>query len=224
MAFDLTYLGHSAFEIKLEDKCILIDPFLQAAKDYDYRQSNITDILITHGHADHIGSALDIAKNMRATITAIFELANYCISKGTKAQGVNFGSWINYDWGRVIFVPAFHTSSSLEGTYTGEAAGIVMEINGVTLYHAGDTCLFSDMKLIKELYNPDVAMLPIGGTYTMDIEHAAIAAEWIGATVTIPMHYNTFAMIETDVNRFDMLLQTKGIHCSIMYPMDTISF
>lgn len=224
MAFDLTYLGHSAFEIKTTEESILIDPFLQVAKNYDYRDMNITDILLTHGHSDHVGSAIDIAKNKRATITAIFELANNCIQRGTKAQGVNFGSWIDFNWGRAIFVPAFHSSSSLEGVYTGEPAGIVVEINGITMYHAGDTCLFSDMKLIKELYKPEIVMLPIGGKYTMDIEHAAIAAEWLGANITIPMHYNTFSAIEVDVNSFDILCQTKGLHCQIMYPDDVIQF
>lgn len=224
MAFDLVYLGHSAFEIRMDDKSILIDPFLQATRMYDYRDYNITDILITHGHTDHVGNAIDIAKSKRSTIIAIFELANYCASKGTKTFGVNFGSWIKFDWGKALFVPAFHSSSSMEGIYTGEPAGIILDVNGVKLYHAGDTCLFSDMKLIKELYNPDVAMLPIGGLYTMDIEHAAIAAEWIGATITIPMHYNTFEPIEVDAEHFNILLQTKGLNCQIMNPEDVIQF
>lgn len=224
MAFYLTYLGHSAFEIKTPNQAILIDPFLQASRNYDYRESNITDIFLTHGHVDHLGSAIDISINKRACITAVFELANYCIQKGTRSKGVNFGAWINYEWGRALFIPAFHSSSSSEGVYLGEPAGIVLEVNGVTLYHAGDTSLFSDMKLIKELYNPDIVMLPVGGTYTMDIEHAAIAAKWLSAKVTIPMHYNTFEAINVDINRFDMLLQTANLNCQIMQPDETIAF
>lgn len=224
MAFDLTYLGHSAFEIKTPRQSILIDPFLQASKKYDYRDSDITDIFLTHGHSDHIGSAIDIAINKKATITAVFELANYCTQKGTRTRGINFGAWLNYDWGKALFVPAFHSSSSPEGAYLGEPAGIILEIGGVRLYHAGDTALFSDMKLIKRLYNPDVVMLPVGGTYTMDIEHAAIAAKWLKAKVTIPMHYNTFDAIEVDISRFDMLLQTINLNCQIMEPDEVIQF
>lgn len=224
MAFDLTYLGHSAFEIKTTDQSILIDPFLQASKEYDYRDSAITDIFLTHGHADHLGNAIDIAINKRATITAIFELANFCTQKGTKTRGVNFGAWLDYEWGRALFVPAFHSSSSSDGTYLGEPAGIILEVSGIRLYHAGDTALFSDMKLIRRLYKPDIVMLPVGGVYTMDIEHAAIAAKWLKATITIPMHYNTFDAIKVDISRFDMLLQTINLNCQIMNPNDVIQF
>ncbi len=224
MAFDLTYLGHSGFEIKIFERSILIDPFLQASQnEYDYRNANITDIFLTHGHADHVGNSIDIAKHCRSQITAIFELANICSQKGVRTDGVNFGSWIEYDWGKALFVPAFH-SSSYDGVYAGEPAGIILDINGVRIYHVGDTCLFSDMKLIKELYHPDIAMLPVGGHYTMDIEQAGIAAEWIGAKVTIPIHYNTFSVISVDIARFEMLLQTKGLNCQIMNAGETLQF
>lgn len=224
MAFDLTYLGHSGFEIKIFERSILIDPFLQASQnEYDYRNANISDIFLTHGHADHVGNSIDIAKHCRSQITAIFELANICSQKGVRSDGVNFGSWIEYDWGKALFVPAFH-SSSYDGVYAGEPAGIILDINGVRIYHAGDTCLFSDMKLIKELYHPDIAMLPVGGHYTMDIEQAGIAAEWIGAKVTIPIHYNTFSVISVDIARFEMLLQTKGLNCQIMNAGETLQF
>ena len=151
MAFELKYLGHSAFEIKFFDKSILIDPFLGANPDYDYRVENVSDIFLTHAHADHLGNAIDIAKYSQSTITAVFELANYCAQKGVRSNGINFGGWLDYDWGRAIFVPAFHSSSNLEGQYMGEPAGVILEISDVKIYHAGDTCLFSDMKLIKEL-------------------------------------------------------------------------
>lgn len=224
MAFDLKYLGHSGFEIKIYETSILIDPFLQPNQNiYDFQNANIPDIFITHGHADHVGNSIDIAKNCRSQITAIFELANICSQKGVRTNGVNFGSWIEYDWGKALFVPAFH-SSSYDGVYAGEPAGIIFDINGIRIYHAGDTCLFSDMKLIKELYHPDIAMLPVGGHFTMDIEQAGIAAEWIGAKITIPIHYNTFSMISVDITRFDMLLQTKGLNCQIMNAGDILQF
>ena len=224
MAFDLKYLGHSGFEIKIYETSILVDPFLQPNQNiYDFQKVNISDIFITHGHADHVGNSIDIAKNCRSQITAIFELANICSQKGVRTNGVNFGSWIEYDWGKALFVPAFH-SSSYDGVYAGEPAGIIFDINGVRIYHAGDTCLFSDMKLIKELYHPDIAMIPVGGHYTMDIEQAGIAAEWIGAKITIPIHYNTFSMISVDITRFDMFLQTKGLNCQIMNAGDVLQF
>lgn len=222
MAFDLTYLGHSGFEIKTDKQSILIDPFLQASQQYDYRDKNITDIFLTHGHSDHVGNSIDIAKQCRSEITAIFELANIFGQKGVRTNGVNFGSWIEYEWGRALFVPAHH-SSSYDGIYAGEPAGIILEINGITLYHAGDTSLFGDMKLIRLLYHPDIVMLPVGGHYTMDIEHAAIAAKWLNANITIPMHYDTFSLISVDIARFEMLLQTKNLNCQIMKPDETLS-
>lgn len=223
MAFDLIYLGHSGFEIKTPEQSIIIDPFLQVNQNYDYRNANITDIFLTHGHSDHVGSAIDIAKQCRSQITAIFELANICAQKGVRSNGVNFGSWIEFDWGKAIFVPAIH-SSSYDGMYAGEPAGVVFDINGIVIYHAGDTTLFSDMKLIKELYHPEISMLPVGGQYTMDLKHAAIAAEWLGSNITIPIHYNTFGAISVDITRFEMLLQTKGLNCQIMQPDDILQF
>ena len=211
------------YEIKLQNQSILIDPFLQASQKYDYREVNITDIFLTHAHSDHVGDSIDIAKQCRSQITAVFELANICSQKGVRSNGVNLGGQIDYDWGSAIFVPAFH-SSSYDGVYAGEPAGIVFKINGITLYHAGDTSLFSDMKLIKELYHPDIVMLPVGGKYTMDIEHAAVAAEWLSAKITIPMHYNTFSAINTDITRFEMLLVTKGLNCNIMKPDEVLEF
>ncbi len=224
MAFDLKYLGHSCFEIKTQKQSILIDPYIQASKNYDYREENITDIFVTHGHADHLGSTFDIAKYKQATVTAIFELANICSRNGVKAKGVNFGGWIEYDWGRALFVPAIHTSSYLEGEYAGDAAGIIFQINGVTIYHAGDTALTQEMKMIKVLYKPDIALLPIGGIYTMDIEHAVIAAKWVGAKITIPMHYNTFDAIYVDTTNFEMGLQTHNLNYHIMKPDTMLQF
>lgn len=204
----IKYLGHSCFEICVKDKKILIDPFLAMSPNYDC--NGVTNIFVTHGHGDHLGNAIEISKKTGAEITAVFELANYCISKGANANGINLGGWINYDWGKVIAVPAFHSSSTPEGIYAGCPCGYIFEIDGKTIYHAGDTCLNSEMKVIGELYQPDVAMLPVGGNYTMDIEHAVVASEWLEASIVIPMHYNTFEAISVDIKEFERQIREKG--------------
>lgn len=204
----ITYLGHSAFEIKTGNKKILIDPFLVMSPNYDY--SNTTDIFVTHGHGDHLGSSIEISQKTGAKISAVFELANYCGAKGANAEGINLGGWIQYDWGKAIAVPAFHSSSTPEGYYAGCACGYIFEIEGKVIYHAGDTCLNSDMKIIGEIYQPQIAMLPIGGHYTMDIEQAVLAAEWIDASEIIPMHYNTFEAISVNIEDFERQIRGLG--------------
>lgn len=204
----IRYLGHSAFEIVTADKKILIDPFLIMNCNYDI--SGVTNIFVTHGHGDHLGSAIEISKQTGAEITAIFELANYCASKGALANGINFGGWMDYDWGMVVAVPAFHSSSTPEGIYAGEPCGYIFEIEGKKIYHSGDTCLNSEMKVIGELYSPQISLLPIGGHYTMDIEQATIASQWLNSEIIIPMHYNTFDAIKVDLSLFEMNIKNIG--------------
>ena len=129
---------------------------------------------------------------------------------GAKANDIGIGSWCEYSWGRVAAVPAFHSSSTPDGIYGGSPCGYIFEIEGKTLYHAGDTGLNSEMKVIGEIYQPDIAMLPIGGKYTMDIEHAVKAAEWLEASEIIPMHYNTFDAIEVDIAEFERQIREIG--------------
>ena len=203
----ITYLGHSCFEIETKGTKLLIDPFLVLSPEY--KAEEISDIFVTHGHGDHLGSAIDIAKKNNAKITAVFELANYCAQKGAKSNGINLGGWIHYDWGKVLAVPAFHSSSTPEGNYAGCPCGFVFEIEGKILYHAGDTCLNSEMKVIGELYSPDIAFLPIGGYYTMDIEQATKASQWLNAKTIIPMHYNTFDAISVNLDDFETKI--KGL-------------
>ena len=212
----IKYLGHSAFEIETNGKKILIDPFLVMSPNYDF--TGVSDIFVTHGHGDHLGSAIEISQKTGAKITAVFELANYCASKGANVNGINLGGWVDFDWGRVIAVPAFHSSSTPDGIYAGCPCGYVFAIEGKALYHAGDTCLNSEMKTIGDLYQPQIAMLPIGGYYTMDIEQAVIASEWLGASEIIPMHYNTFPEIQADLQRFNALLQINNSNCLILDP------
>lgn len=205
---DIHYLGHSAFEIITKGKKILIDPFLACVPDY--KPENLSSIFVTHGHSDHLGKAIEISSETKAPITAIFELANYCAKQGARINGMGLGAWKEYNWGRAILVPAFHSSSTPDGKYAGCPCGIVFEIEGITIYHAGDTGLNSEMKVIGDLYEPDVVMLPIGGTYTMDIEHAVIASEWLKATCIIPMHYNTFDAITVDTDEFIRRIREIG--------------
>lgn len=204
----LKYLGHSAFEITTNEAKILIDPFLVKAPDYDY--SDTTDIFVTHGHADHLGKAPKIAMETGALITAVFELAKYCSRYGIDVNGISLGGWIDFNWGRVMALPAFHSSSTDDGVYAGCPVGYLFEIDGKRIFHAGDTCLNSEMKVLGEVYKPDVAILPIGGHYTMDVEQAVIASEWIRAEVVVPMHYNTFPQINADEDLFKMLMSARG--------------
>ena len=205
---DIKYLGHSAFEIQTSNGNILIDPFLACAPNY--KPNNVTEIFVTHAHGDHLGSAIEFSKTTGANIISVFELANYCAQKGAKSQGINLGAWLDFSWGRAIAVPAFHSSSTPDGYYAGCPCGYVFEIEGKIIYHAGDTCLNSEMKMIGEIYQPDVAMLPIGGVYTMDIEHAVIASKWLGATTIVPMHYNTFDAIKIDITDFERQIREIG--------------
>ncbi len=210
----IKYLGHSAFEFISKSGNILVDPFL--ALNRNYIPSNIINIFLTHGHGDHLGSAIEISKEHKALITAIFELANYCQNKGAYTNGISFGSKLSFNWGWVVFTPAFHSSSTPDGQYAGMPASIVFHIDGVTIYHAGDTCLNSEMDIIKDLYAPQVALLPIGGHFTMDEEHAAIAAKKLGANTVIPMHYNSFPAIEANPHNFKTLAESDGKHVEIM--------
>lgn len=205
---EIKYLGHSAFEIETVNEKILIDPFLVSVPNY--KPEGIIDIFVTHGHGDHLGSAIEISKTTGAPITTVFELANYCSKKGASTIDMSLGSWRDYSWGRAILVPAFHSSSTPEGEYAGCPCGFVFEIEGKTIYHAGDTCLNTEMKMIGEVYEPDMAMLPIGGKYTMDIEHAVKAAEWLGVSEVIPMHYNTFEAITVDISDFERQIREIG--------------
>jgi L-ascorbate metabolism protein UlaG (beta-lactamase superfamily) len=216
---DLKYIGHSAFEIKNEDKAVLIDPWVDKNENYNWHEEPITDIILTHGHGDHLGNAVEIAKEKDIEITAVAELAAYLEKKEkVKTKSIGLGAWINYSWGRAVFLPAFHSSSLPNGTYAGVATSVLLDVDGVRIFHAGDTCLTGEMKTIRELYAPQIALLPIGGNYTMDVEHAAMAAKWLGVRTVIPMHYGTFPEIEADLQRFAQLIAVGNTTCQILDP------
>lgn len=217
---DLKYIGHSAFEIKNGDNAVLIDPLVSVNKKFKWQKEPIKDILLTHAHGDHVGEAIDIAKEKDIEITAVSELAGYCKEQGAKSKSIGLGCWLNFSWGRAVFLPAFHSSSLPDGKYGGNAASILLDVDGVRIYHAGDTCLTGEMKTIKELYAPQIALLPIGGTYTMDVEHAAMSAKWLGVRTVIPMHYGTFPEIQADLERFAKLVAYGNTACQILNPSE----
>ena len=214
----LEYIGHSAFYIKTENAEILLDPFIigNPTANFNINNHQISDILLTHAHADHLGDAIPISRSQKAQITATFELANYCAKQGAKVNPINLGGKITFDWGDAWFVPAKHSSSTPDGAYAGDAAGIILNIDGLKIYHAGDTALSAEMNLIKDIYKPQIALLPIGGHFTMGIEEAAIASKILGVEKVIPMHYNTFPTINADVNAFKYKVETYGIEAIIL--------
>lgn len=213
----ITYFGQSTFLFQTEEHSVIIDPFISANPHAGVKVEDIrvSHVLLTHGHGDHILDAEPIARNNEATIVAPNELAGIFGSKGVKVHPMSIGGAHTFDFGRVKLTQAFH-SSSVETenglVYAGMPAGIILTIGGKTIYHAGDTGLFGDMKLIGELNHLDIALLPIGDNFTMGPEDATIAAEWLQAGLTIPMHYNTFPLIAQDGNAYVQGLIGKGLN------------
>jgi len=221
---EIRFHGQSCFELSEGGTTLLIDPFLKPnnpAAVATAEEVEPTHIAISHGHADHMADAVPVAKRTGAHCVAIVELAEWLKGQGIEAvSDPNLGGTVEFDWGYVSLVPAWHSNtlpgsesapfSSEHGIVIGPAAGLVIEIGGTTVYHAGDTCLFSDMQLIARRRAIDVALLPIGGHYTMDRHDAVVAAEFVGAGTVIPMHYDTFPPIETDAEAFKADVEAQG--------------
>jgi L-ascorbate metabolism protein UlaG (beta-lactamase superfamily) len=201
---DIRFLGHAAFELSDGDTSVLIDPFLtgnpKAAASAD--ELNPTTILLTHGHADHIGDTVDIAKRSGAPVVAIVELANEIGEEGVDVFDPNIGGTVKFDWGWVKLTPAWHTSTTPKGT-VNTPAGLLIGFGDKVIYHLGDTALFSDLGLVAQRGDPvDVALMCIGGHYTMDRLDGVEAAKLVKAGTVIPCHYGTFPPIETDAEAF----------------------
>jgi len=207
----ITFIGHAAVEIQSGGFSILVDPFISQNPAAVQRPEDFKPqaILLSHGHFDHLGDAVELAKTHRCPIIAIFELANYCQAQGTPAvEGLNIGGPRRFDFGQVTLTPAFHSSSSPEGQYLGQPCGLLLQTNdGQHIYHAGDTSLFGDMALIG-LPGLDLALLPIGSTYTMGPEAALEAVKLLKPKRVIPIHYNTFPAIEQDAAAFKRAVES----------------
>ncbi|KRM90295.1 metal-dependent hydrolase [Liquorilactobacillus cacaonum] len=205
----ITWHGHSIIEITTKNQTnILIDPFITGNDLTDLTIANCHPdyILVTHAHYDHLGDTIEIAKKTDAKVIAITDLAAYLNENGIPAEGLNFGGSFLTDFGKFKLVPAWHTAAlPIEGALPrtlGVAAGFELHIDGKVLYNAGDTALFSDMKLINHGEGVDLAFLPIGDHFTMGIEDAVIAAQFVQAKHVLPIHFNTFPAIKQDPNQY----------------------
>ncbi len=228
----ITYLGHAAFKVISPKGVILyIDPFLSGNPKTPPEMKTVDKadlILVTHGHGDHVGDTVSMAEKTNAKVVVIPELGRYLAKKGVKnVIGMNKGGTYTSHGIAITMVHATHSSSATEGDqiiYTGDPAGFVIRLeNGFTIYHAGDTGLFSDMKLIGEHYKPELSLLPIGSHYTMDPKEATYAAKLLGSKYVIPMHYGTFPVLTGTAEEFLKLMkevpQTKVI---VLKPGETV--
>ena len=197
------YYGHSVVGCVSDKHNVLFDPFFTGnPSNGDVPEDLKPDtIILTHGHEDHVGDTESIAKAHGSKVVAVYELANFLAEKGLDTVPCGLGGRVNHDWGWSKFVPAFH-SSSFEGKYMGMPAGVIIDLGGVRVYNTGDTCVFGDMKLIAEMYKPEVMILPVGGHFTMDSFEAKKAIELVSPKVVIPVHYNTWPPLEMDIDKF----------------------
>jgi L-ascorbate metabolism protein UlaG (beta-lactamase superfamily) len=207
----IRFLGHAAFDVTLKGldggvKRVLFDPWLEnplsPVKPSDYRSAVVDYIVVTHDHGDHMGNAVELAKLTRAKVVGVYEVAENAREQGVEAVGGNVGGPLAVSDLEIVLVPAVHSSSR------GIPVGAVVRGADACIYHAGDTGLFGDMALIGELYQPDVALLPIGGHFTMGVREAAKAVSLIRPKVCVPMHYNTFPLIRADPDEFKRLVES----------------
>ncbi|GAB3791923.1 metal-dependent hydrolase [Virgibacillus kimchii] len=210
----VSYHGHSVVKVVTDSHTILIDPFITGneACDLDADTVDADVILLTHAHNDHVGDTIPIAKRTNALVVAPNELAEFLASKDLNTHPMHIGGKRKFDFGTVKFTQAFHGSAFTDedGTvvYGGMPGGILLTIDGKTIYHVGDTALFSDLKLIGDMNDIDLAFVPIGDNFTMGPEDALVAADWIQAKTVVPIHYNTFPVIEQDPEVFASKVKT----------------
>jgi len=213
----VTYLGHSCFLLDDGTHKIIIDPFITGNSQAPIKpeELNVDFIILTHGHGDHLGDGIEVAKRCDATIIAVNELANYVAGEGCKAHNMHIGGGWNFPFGRVKFTIAHHGSAGPNGEYLGNPAGVVVTMGGKKVYHAGDTGIFLDMKLIGEMDKIDIYMAPIGDNFTMGIDDAVKSVEFVNPGLAIPMHYDTFPVIPADPNEFKSKVEAVGKKCMV---------
>jgi L-ascorbate metabolism protein UlaG (beta-lactamase superfamily) len=224
-----TWLGHAAFRLDTPGgKRIYVDPFLNGnpkCPQGELQPERADIVAVTHGHVDHVGDTLDIAKKHGSTILAQVELAGWLGQQGadeSRLVGFNKGGTAEVGGVKFTLTHAFHSSSTPDGTYAGESCGLVIETeNGTKLYVAGDTCVFGDMQLIGRIYEPDVAVLPIGDFYTMDPREAAVALELLGVKRCIPVHWGTFGLLTGTPDELAKL--APGVQVDRLEPGDSVT-
>lgn len=219
----ITYHGQSTIEINTNGKSIIIDPFISGnpASQVKVDEIKVDAVLLTHAHMDHILDAAPIAKANNAPIVANPELAAYMSWKGAETIGMNIGGTLDLGYAKAKMTHAFHSSGIIDEEnknilYGGMPSGYIIEAEGKTIHHAGDTGLFGDMKLIGDRHNIDIAFVPIGDHYTMGPEDALQAAEWYQAKLVIPIHYNTFPAIEQNAHDFVQKLEQLGFKGKVL--------
>lgn len=204
----VSFHGHSIVKIETNGKTILFDPFISGNYLTDLKVEEVKPdvIILTHGHNDHLGDTIELAKKNDALVVGIAEIATYMGWQGIRAHGMNIGGSFEFDFGKVTLTPAFHSTGYAtvdeQIIYLGLPAGILFSAEGKTVYHVGDTALYSDMKLIGDKHDIDLAFIPIGDNFTMSPEDAVIAAKWLKPKIVVPIHYNTFPVIQQDPYQF----------------------
>ncbi len=215
----LKYFSHSSFQITTDDgKVLIIDPFLDGNPTSPVKSADVSPdfIILTHAHGDHLGDSFKIADRCDPLFICVNELADYVASNGYRAHNMHIGGAYNFDFGRLKFTIAHHGSLTPDNNYGGEPAGVIITADNKNIYHTGDTGLFYDMKLIGEMNEIDYMLLPIGDNFTMGITDAVKAVEFVNPATAIPMHYNTFPVIEADPNEFKQRVSNMGKDCRVM--------
>jgi len=223
----ITFLGHSCFLVETASARLLIDPFLTGNPQATVRAEDIACdyVLISHGHEDHTGDALAIARRVDATIIANYEIAEYYAAKGARTHAMNPGGGHTFPFGRVKLTLAHHTSSleaGLNPIYLGTPCGLLVQADDKTLYHAGDTALFLDLQLIGRA-GIDVALLPIGDNFTMGPDDALTALDFLRPKVAVPMHYNTWPLIAQDPQAFAARASQAGHTVKVLAPGQSLA-